>query len=63
MNIAIITETLLQEQAITPYILCKIFQSKFQFLWDKFQVGLLTSAFRICHQLNNKIVNFPTKAN
>ena len=44
MNIPIIMENLLQEPAITLYILCKTIQNKFQLAWDKCQVGALRLA-------------------
>ena len=44
MNIPIIMENLLQEPAITLYILCKMIQNKFQLAWDKCQVGALRLA-------------------
>ena len=44
MNILIITEILLQEQATTLCILYKMIQNKFQLVWDKSLVGALRMA-------------------
>ena len=63
MNIPIIMENLLQEPAITLYILCKTIQNKFQLAWDKCQVGVLKLVLWINHKINNKIAKFLIKAN
>jgi len=63
MNIPIIMEILLQEQATTLYILYKMIQNKFQLVWDKSLVGALRMVIWVYYKISNKIAKALIKAN